>query len=72
MTKNNYIQLKNNLKNQKSKKTASKRNYEKKKSDKTVLLKDVIYDEDGMLLNYDQNFGDKREIFFKKSPLIKE
>ena len=38
----------------------------KEKSGKTVLLKDVIYGEDGMLLNYDQNFSDKGENILEK------
>ena len=41
----------------------------KQKSDKTVLLTDVNYGENGMLLNYNQNFTNKRE---KKLAMMKE
>ena len=40
-------------------KRASKKNKEKVRSHETVFLKDVICGEDGILLNYHQNFGDK-------------
>ena len=41
----------------------------KQKSDKTVLLTDVNYGENGMLLNCNQNFTNKRE---KKLAMMKE
>ena len=41
----------------------------KQKSDKTVLLTDVNYGENGMLLNYNQNFTNKRK---KKLAMMKE
>ena len=41
----------------------------KQKSDKTVLLTDVNYGENGMLLNYNQIFTNKRE---KKLAMMKE
>ena len=41
----------------------------KQKSDKPALLTDVNYGENGMLLNYNQNFTNKRE---KKLAMMKE
>ena len=49
----------------KIKKPASGKNW-KKKSSKNVLLKDVIYGEDEMLLNYYENFTKKGRDIIKK------